>query len=516
MNNTPMGVRDGGSLTGGAGVVMTNDAEKQPRWQQAVLGVSMSTVAPTAVDDPGQRIASLDDLVTVFSSAEKPRSAYRVGTEHEKFGFVGALHAPLPFDGPQGIEAILHAIASDTANGTSWVAATDGGRTIALFGNNASITLEPGGQLELSGAPLRTVHETYAEVSKHMELLRKVCVPRQVGFIGMGFHPTARYAELPLVPKNRYGIMQRYMPTVGARGLDMMKRTATVQANYDWHSEADLRASYQMSLRVSPLVAALFANSPFVEGKPSGSLSERQRVWADTDSARGGYPDVVLRNDFSYETYLQWVLDVPMYFVRRDGMHHDVAGASFRTFARSGLVIDGERVFATERDFADHLTTIFPEVRLKRVLEVRSADCGRWSHVCALPALYKGLLYDDKARDEAHALMQDATSAELQSLRADVAVRGYRAVFRGQPILGLCERLLDAAGGGLDRLNDRCGSSNKTERCFLEPLVDSVSRGQTFAEQLLELYHGAWQGSLEPLWREAEFWPDAADRIGLC
>jgi glutamate--cysteine ligase len=470
----------------------------------------MSTVAPTAVDDPGEPVRHADDLVRIFSSAEKPRSAFRVGTEHEKFGFVGANHAPLPFDGAIGIEAILLALAKDAdASGRRWVSATDRGRVIALFRDDASITLEPGGQLELSGAPVRTVHETYAEVNEHMAMLRRVCLPMGVGFIGMGFHPTATWKELPLVPKSRYDIMQRYMPIVGSRGLDMMKRTATVQANYDWTDERDMVAGYQMSLRVSPLVAALFANSPFYEGKPSGAVSERQRVWADTDRARAGFPDVIFERDFSYQRYLNWVLDVPMYFVRRDGFHHDVAGASFRDFMSKGLVIAGMRVMATERDFTDHLTTIFPEVRLKRVLEVRAADCGRWSHICALPALYKGLLYDHQARDGAEAIMDGATPDELYALRADVAERGYRAMFRGKPILRRCEQLLEVAGAGLDRINERCANGN-TESCYLDPLRASVASGQTFAEQLLALYHGPWGGRIEPLWEEVDFWPAAA------
>jgi glutamate--cysteine ligase len=268
---------------------------------------------------------------------------------------------------------------------------------------------------------VRTIHETSAEVGRHLTLLRKVCLPRGIGFIGMGFHPTATWDEMPMVPKARYAVMIRYMPRVGARGLDMMKRTCTVQANYDWSSEQDFVQSYRTALVMQPLAAALFANSPFVEGKPSGALSERQRVWADTDRERAGFPQCVLDADFSYRKYVEWVLSVPMYFVRRDGAHHDVAGASFRTFmSPTGLI--GHR--ATLRDWADHLTTLFPEVRAKRVLEVRSADCGPWSRICALPALHKGALYDARARDDVWALMDTPTSAELWALREDIALRG--------------------------------------------------------------------------------------------
>jgi glutamate--cysteine ligase len=460
----------------------------------------MSTARPTDNDDPGEPLGSVEELVGYFASAEKPRSQFRVGTEHEKFGFLRGSHKPLPFDGDNGIEAILNEI-QRTERG--WTPAKDNGRTIALFHtvdghDDASITLEPGGQLELSGAPVKTIHETSREVGEHLTLLRKICLPRGIGFIGMGFHPTATWAEMPLVPKSRYAIMTKYMPTVGSRGLDMMKRTATVQANYDFADERDMALSYRAALAVAPLVAALFANSPFVEGKPSGALSERQRVWADTDRRRAGFPACVLADDFGYQRYLAWVLDVPMYFVRRNGIHHDVAGASFKAFMTDGLVVDGKRIKATMRDFADHLTTVFPEVRLKKVLEVRSADCGPWSRICALPALYKGLLYDVTARSAALDLMQSPSSDELGALRADVAERGYRAEYRGRAIQEKCAQLVDIAAAGLDRIG-------QGEAKYLKSLVDSAAKGETFAERLLRHYHDRWGADLSKLWDEVEF-----------
>lgn len=485
----------------------------------------MSTVNPNDKDDPGVPLRSTDELVAFFASAEKTRDRFRVGTEHEKFGFLRAephrhyKHKnlverlpPLPYEGKDGIEALLKAIAADPEerhkDGTPrWTPALDNGRVIALFGDNASITLEPGGQLELSGAPVSTIHETASETQGHLNLLRRHCLERGVGFIGMGFHPTATWAEMPMVPKARYAIMQRYMPTVGKRGLDMMKRTATVQANYDWSDEADMVAGFRMSLAVSPLVAALFASSPFYEGRPSGALSERQMVWADTDSNRAGYPQVVFDAGFSYAKYVDWLLDVPMYFVRRDGVHHDVAGASFRAFVKDGLVVDGVRVRATERDFADHLTTTFPEVRVKKVLEVRSADCGAWSRICALPALYKGLLYDVDARAGALALMDNPSGAELSALRKEIAHRGYRASYRGKSVQALCESLVELARGGLSRLGAR-NARGDDESCFLRPLISSLAEGRTFAERLLDLHKNQWGGSLAPLWDEVEFWPD--------
>jgi glutamate--cysteine ligase len=468
----------------------------------------MSTVSPLDKDDPGAPLHEVDQLVEFFRGAEKPPSAFRVGTEHEKFGFFRApgieRPTPLPYEGPRGIEAIFRRIMAEPAEqARPWVPATDDGRIVALFRGAESITLEPGGQLELSGAPLRTIHETRDELIAHLQLLERVCAPLDVGFIGLGFHPTATWDELPMVPKARYAIMRRYMPTVGTRGLDMMKRTATVQANFDWQSEADLASSARTALAVSPLVSALFASAPFYEGRPSGAVSERQLVWADTDQARSGYPQVMLDDDFSYERYIDWVLSVPMYFIRREGLHHDVAGASFRSFMSEGLVVDGVRVQATLRDFSDHLTTIFPEVRIKRVLEVRAADSGPGPRLCALPALYKGLLYDPKARDDAWALMETPTSAELQAVRADVARHGMTARFRGRTVQSLCERLVGLAADGLARIDHR-DARGRTEAILLTPLEETLHTGETFAESLLRRFRGPWRGSLSPLWSELE------------
>jgi glutamate--cysteine ligase len=470
----------------------------------------MSQALPQAEgerDDPGEPLKNVDELVAYIAGGAKPRSEFRVGTEHEKFGFLRRDHAPLPYDGPQGVEAILDAIAGllADAQGNTWLPAKEDGHTVALFGrNHASITLEPGGQIELSGAPLRSVHETCCEVDRHLSLLRQVCIPRGVGFIGMGFHPTASYADLPSVPKSRYRIMERYMPKRGARGLDMMKRTCTVQANFDFENEADMVTSFRTAMAVSPVAAALFVNSPFRDGRPTGALSERMLAWTDTDPDRAGFPDVVFADDFGYERWVDWVLDVPMYFVRRDGTHLDYAGASFRDFMRRGL--DDHR--ATLRDFTDHMTTVFPEVRLKRYLEVRSADCGPWSRICALPALWKGLLYDTAARDAAWALMDEPDASELRALYSDVAMRGFKARYRGRPVLDLARELLDTASAGLRRIACLNGKG-EDESKFLAPLIEETNKAETFAERLLGLYHEKWDNSLDPLWEEIEFFPDS-------
>jgi len=458
-------------------------------------------------DDPGEPIGGKAELVDHFRLGEKPRERFRIGTEHEKFGFLRSNHAPLPFDGPAGIESILNAITENPSlweSGESWKPIQESGRTIALYcEDGATITLEPGGQIELSGAPLDTIHQTCAEVNRHLSLLRRVSISRNVGFIGMGFHPTARWEDMPGVPKNRYAVMEPYMRKQGTRGLDMMKRTATVQANLDYESEADMVASFSTALAISPVVAALFVNSPFKEGKHSGVLSERLLCWADTDPDRCGYPAVVFEKGFGYERWVEWVLDVPMYFVRRDGTHHDFAGASFREFLARGL--DGHR--ATLRDFQDHLTTVFTEVRLKQYLEVRGADCGPWSRICALPALWKGILYDRAARESAWALMEHPNALELDRLQLDVARHGFNARYRGQSVLDLARRLVDISSSGLELIGAR-NARNEDERRFLRPLRRALDEELTFAEMLLKLYREEWNGSLEPLWEEIEFWPD--------
>lgn len=460
---------------------------------------------PGERDDPGPPLKGKDELLEWFFAQCKPREQFRIGTEHEKFGFLRESKQPLPFDGPQGIEAILNAIADDeedrAANG-EWTRITDSGHVVALARSGASITLEPGGQLELSGAPLKSIFETCDEVGAHLALLKKICRPMGVGFLGMGFHPTASWDDMPVVPKSRYGIMRRHMPKVGTRGLDMMKRTCTVQANFDFDSEADMVDMFRTSLALTPLVTALFAYSPFRDGKFNGALSERTLVWGDTDPERCGFPPVVFEEGFGFEKWLDYILDVPMYFIRRDGVHHDYSGASFRTFLEEGM--DGHR--ATMRDFMDQLTVAFPEVRVKGYLEVRGADSGPWSRICALPALWKGLLYDPQARAAAWELMENASPKELFELQQDVGQRGFRAEYRGESILPMCERLVSLSTEGLERLKPE---GARSETLFLKPLVQAVSEKRTWSQWLIERYENEWNGDINRLWNELEF--DADD-----
>jgi len=453
-------------------------------------------------DDPGEPLASIGALIGYFSNSAKPPSEFRVGTEHEKFGILHATHAPLPYEGPQGIETILNAIISVTRPGEPvWTPVAENGRTVGLYcTDGSSITLEPGGQIELSGAPVRTIHETRREVDQHLELLRRVCLPLGVGFIGIGFHPTARWTDMPVVPRARYQLLEQHLMRAGRRGLDMMKRTCTIQANLDYADEADMVAAFRTALAVSPLVSALFANGAFKEGVPSGVASERLFTWLDTDPARCGYPAAVFEDGFGFERWVEHVLDVPMLFVRRNSVHHTAAGASFRQFLQRGL---GE-FRATLRDFTDHLTTVYTEVRLKGYLEVRGADCGPWSRLCALPALWKGVLYDHVARDAAMTLMETPTAADLALLQSAVARHGFAARYRGRSVLVLARELIGIADAGLARLNCR-NAGGEDERCYLEPLHELLDDGETFGERLLRFYHTSWGGSIEPLWREIEF-----------
>jgi len=446
----------------------------------------------TASDTP---ITDRHQLAEVLASGEKPRDAWRIGTEHEKFGFRLDDLRPPAFDGERGIEALLKGLVR-----FGWAPYEENGRVIALARDGASVTLEPAGQLELSGAPLRTIHDTCKEVGSHLREVREVADELQLGFLGMGFQPKWRRDEMPWMPKGRYQIMKAYMPKVGNLGLDMMTRTCTVQVNLDYASEADMVKKFRVSLALQPIATALFADSPFTEGKPNGFLSYRSHIWTDTDPDRTGMLDFVFEDGFGYERYVDYLLDVPMYFSYRDGIYHDASGKSFRDFLQGRLdVLPGE--LPTLRDWNDHMTTAFPEVRLKKFLEMRGADGGPWNRLCALPAFWVGLLYDDAALDAAWDLVKDFTLAERHALRDGVPKHALGLPFRGGTARDLARRALEIAVAGLRRraAQDRCGTD---ETGFLDPLVEIVESGQTPAERKLALFHGEWQGSVDPVFRE--------------
>src|SRR4051812_10430645 len=384
-------------------------------------------MAGTLCDD---RPLTFEDLVGWFAEGEKPDSAFKVGAEHEKFVFQTGTHAPVPYEGERGIKALLEGMRRFGWEGTYEHNATGGETLIGLNRGLANVSLEPGGQFELSGAPLGDMHDICEETGQHLEEVKEVAGELGLGFLGLGFTPLWRRDDVPVMPKGRYKIMRGYMPKVGGQGLDMMFRTCTVQANLDFASEADMRAKFRVSLALQPIVTALFANSPFTEGKPNGFLSKRADVWTDTDADRTGLLDFVFEDGFGYERYARYALDVPMYFIKREGRYIDLAGRSFRDFI-DGKIAELPGEHASIKDWADHTTTLFPEVRLKTYLEMRGADAGPWSRLCALPALWMGVLYDSAALAAAWDLCKDWDIAEHERLREDVARIGLKAEVGG-------------------------------------------------------------------------------------
>jgi glutamate--cysteine ligase len=440
-------------------------------------------------------ISSRDELVAYLEAGSKPKSDWRIGTEHEKFGFYRQGHGPVPYDGARGISALLEALHERFG----WDPVTENGNIIALSRRDCpkggTVSLEPGGQLELSGAPLETVHETYEELRQHLAEVGEVGGELGIGFLGLGFSPKWTLAETPVMPKERYRIMMRYMPTRGRRGLDMMFRTATVQVNLDFSDEADMVAKLRVGLALQPVATALFANSPFTDGRPNGYQSYRAEMWRDTDPDRSGLLPFAFDDGMGFERYVDYALDVPMYFVYRDGRYIDVAGASFRDFLAGKLAsLPGER--PTVDDWADHLTTLFPDVRLKRFLEMRGADAGSFAQIAALPALWTGLLYDQKALDGALALTRDWTVAEMQALRDAVPRQGLRAPFRGGTVHDVAGAMVQLAQSGLKR-RARLTRKGEDESKALAPLIETVAEGRSPADRLRAAYHGPWQGDID-------------------
>jgi glutamate--cysteine ligase len=436
-----------------------------------------------------------DQLVAYVAAGEKPRQAWRIGTEHEKFGFRLDDLRPPTFDGERGIEALLVGLTR-----FGWKPVEEGGRVIALLKDGASVTLEPAGQLELSGAALETIHQTCSEVGSHLFEVKAVADELRLGFLGMGFQPKWRRDEMPWMPKGRYRIMRDYMPRVGTLGLDMMTRTCTVQVNLDYASEADMVKKFRVSLALQPVATALFADSPFSEGRPNGYLSYRSHIWTDTDTDRTGMLDFVFEDGFGYERYVDYILDVPMYFSYRDGTYHDASGQSFRDFMAGRLpVLPG--ALPTLRDWSDHLTTAFPEVRMKQFLEMRGADGGPWNRLCALPAFWTGLLYDDAALDAAWDLVKDFSLVERNQLRDDVPRLALKAPFRGGSLRDIALQALKISAAGLQRRDCR-NSHGSDESHFLDPLIEFAEANESPAERKLALFHGEWGGDIDRVFRE--------------
>ena len=453
----------------------------------------------TVTDGHAPVIERREQLLDYFAGGEKPKERWRIGTEHEKFVFSTRDHHAPSYDEPGGIRDLLMALTE-----FGWEPVYEGGNVIALTGADGSVSLEPAGQFELSGAPLDNIHQTCAEAGRHLQQVKAVGDKLGISFLGLGmWHDKAR-ADLPVMPKGRYGIMLRHMPRVGTLGLDMMLRTCTIQVNLDYASEADMAQKFRVGLALQPLATALFANSPFTEGKPNGFLSYRSHIWSDTDPARTGMLPFVFESGFGYERYADYALDVPMYFVYRDGKYIDAAGQSFRDFLKGRLpALPGE--LPTIDDWADHLSTAFPEVRLKTFLEMRGADGGRWGRICALPALWVGLLYDQGALDAAWDLVKDWDMAERQALRDAVPELALDAPLPGGGKLrDIANEVLDIAAAGL-AARARHNAAGDDETGFLDPLREIVRRGKVPAQMLLDRFNGEWGGDISRVYEEAKF-----------
>jgi glutamate--cysteine ligase len=437
-----------------------------------------------------------EQLVAPMQAGEKPPTRWKIGTEHEKLVFNRSdFHAP-SYDEPGGIRDLLMGLTE-----FGWKPVEEGGKVIALSGSDGAVSLEPAGQFELSGAPLDNLHLTCAETGRHLQQVKAIGEKFGIGFLGLGMWPDKTRAELPIMPKGRYEIMLRHMPRVGSLGLDMMLRTCTIQVNLDYASEADMAKKFRVGLALQPLATALFANSPFTEGKPNGFLSYRSHIWSDTDPHRTGMLPFVFEDGFGYERYADYMLDVPMYFVFRDGKYIDAAGQSFRDFMRGELpALPGE--LPTETDWQDHLSTAFPEVRLKSFLEMRGADGGPWNKICALPALWVGLLYDDAALDAAWDLVKGWSMEEREALRNAVPKLALDApIAGGKKLKDIAGEALAIARSGL-AARARLDSGGANETGFLEPLEEIVASGKVPAQRLLDKFHGEWGGDIGRVYDE--------------
>ncbi len=452
---------------------------------------------PLDADD--RPITDARDLAAWLASGAKPAQDFAIGTEHEAFGFRRNGFAAPAYEEPHGIADLLAAIAEREG----WAPIVDNGNTIGLKRDGASLSLEPGGQFELSGAILADLHGTAAELDRHVARVRAVAPALGLGFAPLGFHPLARRADMPFMPKGRYKIMRDYMPKVGTRGLDMMLRTCTVQVNLDFSYEADMVAKMRVGAALQPLATALFANSPFYEGRPNGLLSNRAAVWTDTDNARAGIPPIIFEDGFGFEAYTDWLLDVPMYFVYRDGRYIDAAGASFRDFMAGHLAaLPGER--PTIGDFADHTTTAFPDVRLKRYIETRGADSGSPAMMLAQSAFWTGLFYDPAALAAAEALVRSFSYQDILHLRAAVPATGINTKFGTGTLRDLAREAVAIAQAGL-KARGRRNHQGADETIFLRPLHEIVQGGPTQAEHWLNRYETVWNRDASKIFDEAAF-----------
>lgn len=447
----------------------------------------------------GPRIETKAQLIEHISAGEKPASQFKLGTEHEKFGFTTDGHNPLPYESEgASVRKMLEGLTR-----FGWQPIEENGKPVALKRDGGSITLEPGGQFELSGAPLDNVHETCREVNSHLREVREVADEIGAGFLGLGFSPKWELEDTPMMPKDRYQIMKAYMPKVGTLGHQMMFRSCTVQTNLDFSTEADMVKKLRVSLALQPVATALFANSPFKDGGLNGYMSYRAHVWTDTDNNRTGDLPFAFEEGFGYEQYVDWALDAPMYFVKRKGVFLDASGQDFRAFLKGELpALPGE--IPTITDWEDHLSTLFPEVRLKTFIEQRGADGGPWNRLCALPAFWVGLLYDDAALNAAWDYVKDWTDEERANLRTGAAKHALKTPFRDRTLQMIAKDVLAISRSGL-KARGMLNAHGEHEALFLDDLDEIAKSGVCPAERLIERFNGAWGGSVEPVFEEAAY-----------
>ncbi|MGC4407885.1 glutamate--cysteine ligase [Rhizobium rosettiformans] len=447
-------------------------------------------------------LGTLDDMAAYMAAGSKPKEQFRIGTEHEKFAFFRTDNSPVPYHGDASISALLKGMQEKLG----WEPIMDGENIIGLGEQHGmgAISIEPGGQFELSGAPVETLHQTCRESNQHLAVLREIAEPMGIRFLGIGGSPKWSLAETPRMPKSRYDIMTRYMPKVGSQGLDMMYRTCTIQVNLDFSSEADMRQKMRVSMKLQSLATALFASSPFTEGKPNGLLSWRGDIWRDTDNRRAGVLPFTFSKDFSFGDYVAWAIDAPMYFIVRDGRYHDCTHITFRQFmdgALKGEIADWAPQLG---DWTNHLSTLFPDVRLKRFLEMRGADGGPWRRICALPALWVGLLYDETALAAADDLTADWTVEDVIAMRDAVPVQGLKASVAGRPLMEVAREVVEMSRAGL-KARGQLNSEGQDETVFLNTLDEVLAKRMTLADDMLALYHGRWNASVEPVFEDYQY-----------
>ncbi|TNM66005.1 glutamate--cysteine ligase [Aliirhizobium smilacinae] len=447
-------------------------------------------------------LSSVSELSAYLAQGSRPKEQFRIGTEHEKFVFFAADNGTVPYSGDASISALLKGMQERLG----WEPIMDGDNIIGLGEQSGmgAISIEPGGQFELSGAPLETIHETCRESNRHLALVKEIAEPMGIRFLGLGGSPTWSLAETPRMPKSRYDIMTRYMPKVGAKGLDMMYRTCTIQVNLDFSSEADMARKMRVSMKLQSIATALFASSPFTENKPNGLVSWRGDIWRDTDNQRSGALPFVFDPDLRFDHYVEWALDVPMYFIVRDGKYHDCTHVTFRQFMAGALKGEVAEWQPNMGDWTNHLSTLFPDVRLKRFLEMRGADGGPWRRICALPAFWVGLLYDDAALADAETLTADWTFEDVVAMRDSVPSQGLKATIRGRSVLDVARDTVRISTAGL-KARARLNGDGQDESIFLAPLEEVLAKKATLADDLLGLYNGRWNGSVKPVFDEYQY-----------